>query len=57
MPAEVPRFTYADQAFLPPSSLIDIATGADCGFLPPSAFSLNFHVYRAGLFAPFADLE
>ncbi len=26
VPAEVPRFTCADQAFLPPSSLIDIVT-------------------------------
>ena len=33
---EVPRSTCAGQAFLPPSSLYFIATGADHGFSPPS---------------------
>ena len=37
MPAEVPRFTYANQAYLPPSSFTLNFTGADRGFLPPSS--------------------
>ena len=36
MSEDVPRFTCANPALLPPSSLYFIATGADHGFSPPS---------------------
>ena len=35
VPVEIPRFTCANQAFLPPSPFTLNFTGADCGFLPP----------------------
>ena len=38
VPVEIPRFTGANQAFLPPSSFTLNFTGADCGLLPPSFF-------------------
>lgn len=57
MPAEVPRFTCADQAFLPPSSLYFIVTGADRGFLPPSFFSLNFTCTEQAFLPPSQTLN
>ena len=39
---EIPRFTCANQAFLPPSPFTLNFTCANRGFLPPSSFTLNF---------------
>ena len=52
VPVEIPRFTCANQAFLPPSPFTLNFTGADCGFLPPSSFTLNSTGANRGFLPP-----